>query len=219
MGPVRDTVARGLASAFLAGEWSRDRLLFRARDALGSEGRWLRSLVRDVLATFPEAPHDARDALARFIGSHPKFQEAWSRRELRARFRHWYLDTPAMAAPAWPVRKLDAIGDLAQWLGADSSELEWLADRKGLERVTSETRLQNYRYTWVLKRSGGARLLESPKGRLKSAQRSILRDILDLVPPHDAAHGFRRGRSILTHARLHTGRQTVIRFDLESFFA
>jgi RNA-directed DNA polymerase len=219
MAAIRETVARGLASAFLAGEWSRNELLFRATDALGTGGRWLRFLVHDVLAAFPAPPHDVRDSLARFILSHEKFQEAWSRRELRARFRHWYSDAPAMALPRWPVRRLDTLADVAQWLNLDMSDLEWLADRKGLERVARETKLQNYRYTWVLKRSGGARLLESPKSRLKAVQRRILHDALDVIPAHDAAHGFRQGRSVLTHARLHVAQPTVIRFDLESFFA
>jgi RNA-directed DNA polymerase len=219
MAAVRETVARGLASAFLAGEWSRRELLFRASDALGSGGRWLRSLVHDILFVFPEAPRDVRDSLARFILSHEEFGEAWSRRELRARFRHWYADRPAMAPPRWPVRRLDTLGDVADWLGLDANDLEWLADRKGLERLTREPRLQNYRYAWVLKRSGGARLLEAPKSRLKALQRKILRDVLDVIPAHDAVHGFRQGRSVLTHARLHVAQSTVARFDLESFFA
>jgi hypothetical protein len=38
------------------------------------------------------------------------------------------------------------------------------------------------------------------------------------VPAHNAAHGFRRGRSCVTHAALHTGRRVVIRMDLKDFF-
>jgi hypothetical protein len=47
----------------------------------------------------------------------------------------------------------------------------------------------------------------------------VLRSILDAIPSHDAAHGFTRGRSAVTHAALHTGRRVILRFDLESFFA
>jgi hypothetical protein len=43
--------------------------------------------------------------------------------------------------------------------------------------------------------------------------------MLEAIPPHDAAHGFRRGHSALTHARRHTGQEVVLRFDLEDFFA
>lgn len=38
------------------------------------------------------------------------------------------------------------------------------------------------------------------------------------MPVHRCAHGFVRGRSPLTHARLHAGRRAVLRVDLEQFF-
>jgi hypothetical protein len=71
----------------------------------------------------------------------------------------------------------------------------------------------------VAKRTGGLRLLEAPKARLKALQRRILREILDAVSPHDAAHGFRRSRSVLTHASMHAGRAVVLRVDLADFFS
>jgi len=49
-------------------------------------------------------------------------------------------------------------------------------------------------------------------------QRQILKGILDPIPPHPAAHGFRRGRSCLSHARIHCDREMVLRMDLSSFF-
>jgi hypothetical protein len=62
-------------------------------------------------------------------------------------------------------------------------------------------------------------VLEQPKPRLKALQRRVLREILDRIPPHAAAHGFTRGRSAATHAALHAGKATVLAFDLEDFFA
>jgi hypothetical protein len=62
-------------------------------------------------------------------------------------------------------------------------------------------------------------VIEAPKARLKEIQRWVLREILDQIPPHDAARGFAPGRSVVQHARLHTGRQTVLRLDLKDFFA
>lgn len=216
---ARRDIARGLASALLAGEWRRSELLFRGADALGGGGQWLRQLVQDVLAEFPSPPRDARDVLARFIFAHEAFRDVWARGWVAARLRRWYLDEPEMREPRWPVRRLDTLGDVTQWLGVADEQLDGWADRKGLEHTTREPRLQNYRYAWVPKRSGGARLLEAPKSRLKSLQRRILQDILDAIPPHPAAHGFRQGRSVLTHARLHGGQETVIHFDLRAFFA
>lgn len=50
-------------------------------------------------------------------------------------------------------------------------------------------------------------------------QRLLLARVLRGVPPHDAAHGFRRGRSVATYAAPHAERAVVVRMDLEGFFA
>jgi hypothetical protein len=62
-------------------------------------------------------------------------------------------------------------------------------------------------------------LIEAPKWRLRTAQRRILDGILDYIPPHDAAHGFRERRSVVTFAQQHIGRAVVLRVDLQAFFA
>ena len=49
-------------------------------------------------------------------------------------------------------------------------------------------------------------------------QRRILRRLLRGLRAHDAAHGFERGRSIVTNARVHRGQEVVLRFDLVDFF-
>jgi hypothetical protein len=47
----------------------------------------------------------------------------------------------------------------------------------------------------------------------------VLHRILDRVPVNDVAHGFVPGRSALTGAWDHVQARTVVRFDLEAFFA
>lgn len=118
----------------------------------------------------------------------------------------------ALALPALPT-----IGDLAAWLNEPAGALAWFADRWRLAG-DGESHLQHYHYRWVPKRSGGVRLIEIPKPRLRRLQQQILRGILDRVPPHPAAHGFRRGHSCVTHATLHAGQPAVIRLDLKDFF-
>jgi hypothetical protein len=81
----------------------------------------------------------------------------------------------------------------------------------------TEGPLAHYRYQWIPK-SGGTRLMEIPKRRLREIQRRILREILDPVPVHNAAHGFRRGRSCRTFVEPHVGRSVLIRMDLRQFF-
>ena len=51
------------------------------------------------------------------------------------------------------------------------------------------------------KSSGSLRLIEAPKPRLKQLQRRLLDTILLPIPPHEAAHGFRPGRSIIRSSR------------------
>jgi hypothetical protein len=62
------------------------------------------------------------------------------------------------------------------------------------------------------------RLLEMPKPRLKAIQRRLLHEILDQIPPHLAAHGYRRGHSIVSYSAPHASQAIVLRFDLRHFF-
>ncbi|MGZ3456114.1 MAG: reverse transcriptase family protein [Polyangiales bacterium] len=202
--------ARALASALLAGEWTVDAMVERAARVVGAQ-RWLRRVARKLLLQFPTAPRDARDALARAILRH--------RSAKIERLRHRLIDEPAMGTKRWDVPELATLADLDAWLELPPGQLDWAADRKGLERLATDERLRNYRYVWVPKRSGGVRLLEIPKTRLARIQRKILHEILDRVPAHQAAHGFSRGRSIVSCAAPHAGQEVVVRMDLEDFFS
>lgn len=124
-----------------------------------------------------------------------------------------------MGRMRWAVPAIATLADLGDFLEADIGHLQWLADPHQLERLVASEQLRNYRYAWYPRDGSTVRLVERPKSHLKALQRRILRSILDAIPPHDAAHGFRRGRSAATHAALHTGRRAILRFDLESFFA
>ena len=108
---------------------------------------------------------------------------------------------------AWLSRSLDPghdIDELARRLDID------------VARVASQ-RLA-YRTFRIPKRSGGWRQIEAPEGDLKHVQRKILRRVLTGLKTHPCAIGFERGKSIVTHAREHTGQRVVIRLDLVAFF-
>jgi RNA-directed DNA polymerase len=124
-----------------------------------------------------------------------------------------------MGRMRWPVRPLQNISELAEFIDADIGRLQWLADARCWERHVPAEKLRNYRYTWHERSPSVVRLIERPKVELKRVQRLVLREILDALPPHEAAHGFRRGRSVVSHAAAHTGNRVVLRFDLEHFFA
>jgi hypothetical protein len=53
---------------------------------------------------------------------------------------------------------------------------------------------------------------------LRTIQRKILREILDLVPAHAVAHGCVPGRSAVSNAAAHAGSSMLIRLDLADFF-
>ncbi|MHC5021035.1 MAG: reverse transcriptase family protein [Planctomycetota bacterium] len=107
----------------------------------------------------------------------------------------------------------DAV-QLAQCMERAPRELLWLADPG---RVVAR-RGGHYQPIVRRKRGGRVRLVLAPRMHLKAAQRWVLRNILDRVQPHAAAHGFRRGRSIRSHARGHAGCAVVVQCDLEQWF-
>lgn len=112
-------------------------------------------------------------------------------------------------------RDLPNLGDvnqLAAAMGITVGELRFLA----FFRRTSTT--THYRRFAIPKKTGGLRNISAPMPRLKRAQEWILFNILEKVELHQAAHGFRRGRSIVTNARPHVSADVVINVDLENFF-
>jgi len=118
------------------------------------------------------------------------------------------------------VEKLQAKGlpllstpaDVAAALGVTVPRLRWLAFH------TEASTLSHYVHFLVPKKSGGERSLCAPHAQLAAAQRWVLDNVLSKLPPHDAAHGFVAGRSILTNAAPHVGSAVVVNCDLRDFF-
>jgi len=219
-GSYRHHLAAAIAAAFLAeGAWARRDLVARGEIALGERPAWLGRVAARVLTHFQDPPRGRLRELTRFIQRLRAMREAWAGVD-RPTVRRWLIPAAAPGPARWPVPPIPTLGDLASWLGLTQGELEWFVDERGLERLVQGP-LRHYTYRWVSKRpdgSGGARLLEAPKKRMKELHRRILREILDVIPPHDVVHGFRRGRSVRTHAQAHEGRQVVMRIDLADFF-
>jgi RNA-directed DNA polymerase len=191
-------------------------MLSRLRDAMGLERPWMRTLVRAARSRFTSAPSSAIGDLARWLHDHDAFRDALAERR---QVVHYATPAPEMAESPWRVPALATTRELATWIGFDLDTLEVLADRRNISGSSADQRARHYRYAWIRKASGGHRLVEAPKWRLRTAQRRILDGILAHVPAHDAAHGFREGRSVLTFARQHVGRAVVLRVDLQAFFA
>lgn len=149
------------------------------------------------------------------------------------RFLDYSLDTnqPRLAKFELPVFQTPR--QLADWLGIRIGELAWLVHFNTSDRRPSDEQRSHYVYRWIKKRSAsleaGApnshpvltqwRLIEAPKQTLKAVQRKILTEIVEKVPTHPAAHGFVRGRSIVSNAKPHVGQAVVIKLDLQNFYA
>ncbi len=191
-------------------------MVSRLRDTIGAQRPWMRTLALAARTRYASAPAAALGDLARWISRQPAFHDAVVERRPVV---HYATPSPEMAESPWRVPPLATTRELATWIGIERDALEVLADRRGISRSSSDPRARHYRYAWIPKASGGHRLVEAPKGRLRTAQRRILDGILAHIPPHDAACGFREGRSVITFARQHVGRAVILRVDLQAFFA
>ncbi len=106
----------------------------------------------------------------------------------------------------------ETIADLAAAMEMTVGQLRFLAFDRKTSTVSHYVRFK------IAKKTGGERLISAPLPKMKAAQHWILDRILEKVPMHAAAHGFRRGRSIVTNATPHVGTDVVINLDLKDFF-
>ncbi len=102
--------------------------------------------------------------------------------------------------------------DLALALGMSIESLRFLTFARRVSQISHYIRFS------IPKKTGGERLISAPMPRLKEAQTRALHTIFNCLPAHEAAHGFRVGRSVVTNATPHVGAQFVVNFDLQDFF-
>jgi retron-type reverse transcriptase len=119
-------------------------------------------------------------------------------------------DAAALGSRGLPL--MHEAGDLARLLGISLGALRWLTyHRRGA------TVVHYHRYS-IAKKTGGLRSISAPKPALAAAQRWVLDNILQRIAVEPQAHGFVRGRSIVTNATPHVGRKVVCNLDLKDFF-
>jgi RNA-directed DNA polymerase len=216
------SLLKALARAFLAGEPTAEQIADRAGRALGRRWRWLGPLARRYIrAIAGRTPPRQRDVV-RFLLHDEGFKRACAKYSDQLSINQWLSESqrmqPVAAAKGWQLPVVESVGDLAAWLGLEVGDLEWFADLKGLAYGNRCTKLRHYHYRILPKTSGGVRLIEAPKPRLKDLQRQILAQLLEKIPSHPAVHGFVKGRSIKTFIAPHAGRRVVLRMDLQNFF-
>lgn len=114
-----------------------------------------------------------------------------------------------------PIRSLS---HLAELLELTPRELHWLANHI-THRSDFDANSKHYRSRWIRKRSGGWRLIEAPRSKLRFAQQILLEQIFNQVPPHPFAFGFSRNKNVLDFAKPHLRQPVCWRLDLKDFFA
>lgn len=214
---------QSLVRALMAGTASVEEAFSRTSKMLGRPWRWLRPVARRFVRRFEGRTRPRQREVIEFLRRDQSFALAWWRYPRELQVRAWLTEPqqmlPVAAAIDWDVPVLESSGAMAEWLGLTPGELDWFADLKALScRRSASPQLGHYRYQMISKPDGTARVVESPKPRLKQIQRKILHDILEKIPPHAAAHGFVKGRSIRTFAAPHAGKRVVLRMDLRDFF-
>ncbi len=215
----RLTKARWLALSILAGQWDEQAIADRLQRALPQGFSDAGKLTARLRVRFDDSSPPGVDALIDYILSEPLLAPVLDKDFIKGPL----LDSPVMStAPAalvtLPLPELTTWTDVSAWLSLTDKETAWFAVCRSQQSRITEPRLHHYRYAWMPKRSGGMRLIEAPKSRLKAIQRKILHEILNRVPPHSSAHGFCRGRSTKTFAAPHVGQEAVLRLDLKDFF-
>ena len=220
----RAALAEELADAFLAGGWNAVEIAENGAGRLDRWPSWIDALALRVVAVYPTLPAGRRRELTEviegFLAERPaQAGESETPRIIRLISGGPYTAYQPRLEHTWPLVKVESVGALAEALELSAGQLAWLADVRALERTVPDERLRNYRYRTVPRRNGLPRVIEAPKARLKEIQRWVLHELLDHVPAHDAAHGFTRGRSVVSNARLHTQQALVLRLDLKDFFA
>jgi hypothetical protein len=121
------------------------------------------------------------------------------------------------ALDALELPKLETVTEVMEFLGIKSPrQLAWFMS--GGKRPEFAGVDRPYRKWAIQKRNGREREIVSPCDSLKWVQRRILEGILNRVPLSDSAHGFVRGRSIVTNAVPHVGAVAMIKADIKDFF-
>lgn len=106
--------------------------------------------------------------------------------------------------------KLQTDADVAEILEVPIRQLRYI--------LYGRRRDYAYRTFEIAKRNGAVRQISEPPPSIKILQRKLLKILYCVYRPRIAAHGFVPGRSILTNARVHTGKRFVLNLDLKGFF-
>lgn len=107
---------------------------------------------------------------------------------------------------------IETMADIAMAMEIKAEEIVWLC----YERAATDT--DHYSRFTIPKRSGGERIISSPKPKMRKAQSWINERILNKLQPSQACYAFRPNISIVDNAEVHTKATVIVKLDLKDFF-
>ena len=108
--------------------------------------------------------------------------------------------------------ELVTLSDIAEAMKLTTEDIVWLA----YERSTTDT--DHYTRFEIPKRSGGSRLISSPKPKMRLAQSWINQNVLEKLTPSQYCYAFRPKLSIVDNATQHLGKSVIVKLDVKDFF-
>ena len=108
--------------------------------------------------------------------------------------------------------ELMTLSDIASAMNLTTEDLVWLS----YERSTTDT--DHYSRFEIPKRSGGSRLISSPKPKMRIAQSWINTNILNKLTPSSYSYAFRPKTSIVDNAMQHVSKNVIVKLDVKDFF-
>ena len=108
--------------------------------------------------------------------------------------------------------ELMTLRNVADEMGLTTQDLVWLC----YERTATST--DHYSRFEIPKRSGGTRLISSPKPKMRLAQKWINEQILNKLVPSEYSFAFRPKISIVDNAKCHVNKKVILKLDIKDFF-
>jgi retron-type reverse transcriptase len=102
--------------------------------------------------------------------------------------------------------------ELASLMKVEPEDVSWLCYERGTKQDDHYSRFE------IPKRTGGTRLISSPKPKMRQAQTWINQQILSHLSPSDASFAFRPKKSIVDNAKVHLGAEVIVKLDIRDFF-
>lgn len=107
------------------------------------------------------------------------------------------------------LNECESVWELCRFLGYDFNDIS---------RHAYPNTKKLYKSFTILKKSGGLRVIYSPRRPLRDLQKKIKNELEKLIKYRASAHGFIKEKSIISNAKNHVNKNFVLNLDLEDFF-